>query len=266
MYKEISVSSWGDYQEVIESLISKSNLTNFLFRGQSKFSRSLKPSFLHNLKHDISSEKAFDLERQFVYQFRQEAHQYLKATVMPPDLEYLTAANIYIKWLSLMQHHGAPTRLLDWSSSSYVALYFAVVDRWENDGAVWYFDNFLVQEYYQTQDLDFTQKKTEEFLGAEPTRTLYTGEAKLKSKREIAQQGGFSFSSDILTTHDELISKACNREKSDIFGFAKIKIPAELKPGFLFRLRKMNITAKTLFPGVDGIGKYLKNDVRLHFN
>jgi hypothetical protein len=41
-------------------------------------------------------------------------------------------------WLSLMQHHNAPTRLLDWTENVLFALYFAVHDRHADcDGAIW---------------------------------------------------------------------------------------------------------------------------------
>ena len=44
--------------------------------------------------------------------------------------------------------------------------------------------------------------------------------------------------------------------------FAKIKIPANLKPEVMRHLRTMNLTAATLFPGLDGIGRYLDDLVR----
>lgn len=43
----------------------------------------------------------------------------------------------HLSWLLMMQHYGAPTRLLDWTASILVALYFAVGDPSVEPGEVW---------------------------------------------------------------------------------------------------------------------------------
>lgn len=43
----------------------------------------------------------------------------------------------YLGWLSVMQHYGAPTRLLDWTRSPFVACYFACSGNSSEDSAIW---------------------------------------------------------------------------------------------------------------------------------
>jgi hypothetical protein len=49
-------------------------------------------------------------------------------------------------WYFLMQHCGAPTRLLDWTEGALLALYFAIRDARRVDAAVWVLDPWWLNQ------------------------------------------------------------------------------------------------------------------------
>ncbi len=66
-----------------------------------------------------SKQELFDIEGKFFESYRVKASSFLSADSYPKD-EW--------EWYFLAQHHGYPTRLLDWSESLLTALYFALFD------------------------------------------------------------------------------------------------------------------------------------------
>jgi len=70
------------------------------------------------------------IEGRIIREFRRAYHQFSAGV---PDREST------VEWLALMQHHGAPTRLLDFTYSVYVAAYFALEEA-EDDSVVWTLD------------------------------------------------------------------------------------------------------------------------------
>jgi hypothetical protein len=71
----------------------------------------------------------------WLVQVRRRAHNIIDK---PPDYDEL------LEWLSIIQHYGGPTRLLDFTKSFYVGLFFACEGATE-DSAVWMIDYFDIQ-------------------------------------------------------------------------------------------------------------------------
>ena len=106
----VEVHSVGEIAEFVARTMSSDNQRRW-FRGHRDSSWGVRPS--------IWRQYGPEEERNFTNRFRTRA---ALRRVDPP------AAHDYAAWLSLMQHYGVPTRLLDWSRSPLVATYFAAAD------------------------------------------------------------------------------------------------------------------------------------------
>jgi hypothetical protein len=174
------------------------------------------------------------------------------------------------EWLALAQHHGAPTRLLDWSYSPYVALHFAtsglVADH--RDGVIWAVNYVEVHKYLPKK---LRAVLSEERSNAFTVEMLESGVASLTElekssgeefalfleppsldQRIVNQFSIFSLMSRPDTRFD------CWLEKEHPELARRIIIPAELKWEARDKLDQANITERVLFPGLDGLAKWLK--------
>ncbi len=86
--------------------------TRYYFRGASRSYYDLTPSFGRS-----KDKTGYYTEERLLNEFKNQALAYIEK---PPENDW--------GWLALAQHHGLPTRLLDWSTNPLVALYFAVKD------------------------------------------------------------------------------------------------------------------------------------------
>lgn len=128
------------------------NFKSTWFRGQPNYDHKLIPSiFRQGKKYGVT----FDEQRMF----EEFQRRY-------PD-QSSSHKTVY-EWLTLMQHYGLPTRLLDWSSNLLVALYFCCISGEDSDGAVYVFDpSFMERDYRFSEFLEMqVQEKTRsDFFG-----------------------------------------------------------------------------------------------------
>lgn len=102
---------------------------SWIFRGQRCEKWTLKSGLERMLTESLLNHAA-DTEKMILEQFKRQGHQYINN---PPALDD------HLEWLALLQHHHGSTRLLDFTHSFHVAMFFALVDAFEGtqDSAIW---------------------------------------------------------------------------------------------------------------------------------
>ena len=250
---------WATFVKTAELACGDGSTSGNAFRGQSNIRHCLKPSLLRLIEQSgLTAENALGVETRIANEFAQHAHLY---SISPPEPVHGTAA-----WWPWMQHHGAPTRLLDWSLSPYIALYFAVERDWDYDGVVWGFAvNELRKQMSEAYGADnATADPKLRSLFDSPTAPAHVSvvSSERYSDRMSRQQGLFTLCTNIMADHGEAIGQHLPGEEGRAHSF-RLVIPKASKPDFLRRLRRMNITALSLFPGPDGLGRSLAEFVRL---
>jgi len=230
------ISSLAEFMELINADIveyegiplSKTRL----YRGMTNTAYPLIPSIGRGTKIRNLPE----LERSTLNEFKSMAVAYLDRF----------PANDW-EWLMLAQHHGLPTRLLDWTTNPLVALYFACASNKNIDQA-----GIVYRRRGDTQ-LRLDQLGQPKYTNPFEIDQVYFFFPPHVSPRIASQAGAFTISADPVTALPELPSGEF--ETNDC-----VLVKAGAKQKILKRLSDLNINAATLFPGLDGVARHIKNE------
>jgi FRG domain len=188
------------------------------YRGLPDVGFSLLPSVGRNVT-DATVDR-LNRDRMILEAFKRCALPYLTA---PPRNNF--------EWLFIAQHHGLPTRLLDWTTNPLVALYFAVSNCPDRDGCI-----YSVSHLATISDLSLFDP----FDMDEPRAVI----PPLIHQRFSNQGGIFTVQGNPFKpfTHENL---------------RKIVIGRRFKDEIKRWLRRMGITVSFLFPGLDSLATEL---------
>lgn len=271
-------SSWSDFLVWLSELDGP-----WCFRGQREASwllhTSLDRAVLRKYSRTrgnihVSGYDHLDREtegRDLLFRFQQQAHHYLLHTPARDDLS---------SWFALMQHHGVPTRFLDWTLSPYVGMYFALEEESQGENkcsAVWAIDLQWLENRGQEllQEKGVAEFPTDACLRAEYINSLLSqskdGEAAIikvepleTAERMSAQQGFFLCKLfHIASFNQTLMRMMIKPEAVERPVVRKLEIEGAHRIEFLQNLRAMNIHRASLFPGIDGFGYSLKLDLEI---
>jgi hypothetical protein len=249
-YRQIRLESWDAFLK----LITSRPYNNWAFRGERDERWPLYSSLSRYLQNFGVSPLAWpEQEARILRIFKRKAHQFL---VQPPD------PDDDFQWLALMQHHGAPTRLIDFTWSPYVAAFFAL-ERSLADGVVWALNPARVDSTRAPRHRQMDPRPKGNFRRYFLTgkhRLIWMGEPLTMNRRLIAQSGTFAVPG-VLNVPIEEILDAADRENI----MAKLVLANAVREVGMRELYRMNITYATLFPDLDGLAKSMGYELEFHW-
>ena len=280
----IIVGTLSKYIGAVIKIVGKEK-KHLWYRGHGDIDWPLIPSIQRSLKDFDSPDEFYRCERYSTNNFQSYASSLLQNK---PAMDDFSA------WLTLMQHYGLHTRLLDWSRSPLYALYFAThnYEKHHNkDACIWMISPYIINKYSNLERKTYAyyhmQHKTakdvvytafREYFPPEDCSTLSSKERSLHARymkdndailacfatetdpRVFNQQSVFTIHSTLrrLTSiHDE-IKKEWD-EEWDKELLIQIVIPAQKKKDIFRELSYCGITHSNVFPDLEHVAMDIRN-------
>lgn len=215
----------------------------------------LRPKFLaccdsDELQKRPTGQRLWNKERTFNRQFRR-----MSSSLVPGGA---SVVSLYF----LAQHHGLPTRLMDWTMNPLSAVYFAASGALDADGVV-----FVMNSKDLGQSVEMRDPKVEAVVkavfgdGDVPfASTIIPLLPDLFAGRMLQQSSCFTLHTPPLELNE---GKAGSITPDIISKVTKYVIPKAAKPKLRLTLRRLGVTDATLFPDLDHVASEVKNAWRL---
>ncbi|MGH9433405.1 MAG: FRG domain-containing protein, partial [Terriglobia bacterium] len=230
------VTNWEQFKIYVNGLEHR----RYIFRGQSKLLR-LRTGFHRTGRADLT---------RFLEEDIKTLHRHL--SLRTSHVFNLNIPDENGAFFNLVQHHGYPTPLLDWTFSPFVAAFFAY-HRFKNSEAA------RADAQQKVRIFRFDQKawraKFMQFVKLTPVRPHFSvlEFIAINNERLIPQQSVSS-----VTNVDDIEAYIRSLETAEQQYLQIIDLPLEERPMVMKELSVMGITAGSLFPGLDGTCEELR--------
>lgn len=230
---------WEEIYARVSARLIRNDAFQCIFRGHRESSWELLPGVGRGAAN-------LDLEKIIYFDFVTMAGSLLPENASPWSIALA------------MQHHGLPTRLLDWTDNFAVALFFALRNQTTETACVWMLDPYKLNDEvgggnnlmsfpdlsgdYADFFIEESKKIGGKVIAVAPNR---------HHPRAFSQKSFFTIHEDVETPIEKLCPAAVE----------KIEIPKEARPGARRFLAMAGVNEFSLFPDLDGLARELK---RLH--
>jgi type I restriction enzyme M protein len=260
MIQELTIGSFEEFHSAVYS----QDAYGTLYRGQKDIRWPLIPKigrYLTKFEENGSDRRALmKAESQIMQIFRKQSAYHLG--YMPKDG--------WEVW-SIAQHHGLPTRLMDWTHNPLVALFFAVEDAFDEDSVVYALK-------FAEGHISIAGEKLESAADGTPTKgthPLYIrveleGDERFKGKKFVrvyepshttprvhTQSGMFTVQEDPMVPLDDHSPYGNLLPLTETGDLTRIRIRDEARTPIRRALFNYGVTRKIMFPGLDGLADWL---------
>lgn len=258
---------WYDHLMTMEPA-TRSPIQEWAFRGQPQTYGNLAHSFQRVFHNNKSISAALLIESKLIEAFRKHYNTLPEKTSSMP-IPNAIDKGFDLKCLSVMQHYGVPTRLLDWTSEFWTAVYFACAGYPGEDAELWYFDRGIFSDQGKyLPGLEVLRGNAarnnafEPLVLSERHKTIIFEFDPRHSPRMIRQMALHTVSTGVFADHAELLYDLFGKQdeiSGEGMGLYRIIISKGCKEKTLkFLDEDKNVNASIIFPDVEGLGRFLR--------
>lgn len=249
-----------------------SQISGWVFRGERSNTWHLDTTLARAYKRSGIAKDIHHVERATIEKFKRRSHHFIST---PPDKENT------LEWLAMIQHHGGPTRLMDFTRSFYIASFFAVEGA-DSDASFWCLNVDLLRKTSRellsriwNDGLDAEDVCTRLIDSGQDVSAICAVEPYRLNERSAAQQGLFVMPCTLMAGMHDCLFGMLDQEGLSVPRYdydiahlqlgsfpyarktAKINIPQSIHAEVKRDLLSMNIHPGSLFPGLDGFARSL---------